>query len=316
MGLTVVLAGGVGAAKLVRGLAKIVHPQDLVIVGNTGDDLELYGLHVSPDLDTIMYTLAGIVDETKGYSISGDTFTCLNMLDKMGFETWFKLGDRDLAIHMTRTKLLRSGKTLSKATAEICKMMEVKPKLTPMSDEQVRTKIISGNRTLDFQEYFVKKGTNIDVRDVLYEGAEKAHPAPGIVEAIKEAECVVICPSNPILSIAPILSIPTLRNELKSTKAHVVGISPIIAGKTLKGPAAKIMATMGLGASAYGVAKFYADILDDFIIDNADENQKPMIEKLGIRTTTTNTIMKSHEDSARLAGIAIGTKQKRKAPTV
>lgn len=301
MGRVVALAGGVGAAKLVRGLAKIIRSQDLVIVGNTGDDLELYGLHVSPDMDTIMYTLAGIVDETKGYGISADTFNCLNMLKIMDFETWFKLGDRDLATHIARTKMLKSGLTLSQATTELCRMLRVEPKLTPMSNEPVRTRIKSGKKTLDFQEYFVKRGTNIDVTGVSYEGSEKAKPAPDILTAIREAEYIVICPSNPILSIAPILSIPTICNEVKNTKAHVVGISPIIAGKTVKGPADKIMATMGLDASAYGVAKFYKDILDHFIIDEADRNLKPKIERLGIKTTVTKTIMRSHEDSARLA---------------
>lgn len=301
MGLTVALAGGVGGAKLLRGLAKIIPPRDLVIIGNTGDDLELYGLHISPDLDTIMYTLAGIVDETNGYGISADTFNCLNMLNKMGHETWFKLGDRDLATHITRTRLLREGRTLSQATTELCRILGVKPRLTPMSNEPVRTRIISDKTTLDFQEYFVKKEANINVTDIRYGGAEEAKPAPGILDAIKKAQKLVICPSNPLLSIAPILSIPTICNEVKNTKAHVVGISPIIAGKTVKGPADKIMATMGLDASAYGVAKFYKDILDHLIIDEADRNLKPKIERLGIKTTVTKTIMRSHEDSARLA---------------
>ena len=307
MGLTVALAGGVGAAKLLRGLAKIVPPQNLIIIGNTGDDLELHGLHVSPDLDTIMYTLSGIVDETKGYGITADTFNCLNMLGKMGHETWFKLGDRDLATHITRTMLLRKGRTLSQATTELCRALGVKPRLTPMSNDPVRTRIISDKKTLDFQDYFVKKATNINVTDVHYEGAEEAKPAPGILEALKKAQKLVICPSNPVLSIAPILSIPAIRNEVKNSKAHVVAISPIIAGKTIKGPADKIMATMGLDASAYGVAKYYKDILDHLIIDAADRDQKTKIEKLGIKTTVTKTIMKSQKDSARLAETVMRT---------
>jgi len=301
MGLTVALAGGVGAAKLLRGLARIVPPQNLIIIGNTGDDLELYGLHVSPDLDTIMYTLAGLVDETKGYGINADTFNCLTMLNKLGHETWFKLGDQDLAIHMTRTVLLREGRTLSKATAELCKILGVKPQLIPMTNERVRTKIITDETTLDFQEYFVKKATNINVTDVQYEGAENAKPAPSLLDAIRNAQKLIICPSNPILSIAPILAIPAIRNEIKNTKAPVVAISPIIAGKTVKGPADKIMTTMRLDASAYGIAKYYKDILDKLIIDTADRNQKNKIEKLGIKTTVTKTIMKNHEDSFRLA---------------
>jgi len=305
MGLIVALAGGVGAAKLLRGLVQLVSQEDLVIVGNTGDDIELYGLHISPDLDIIMYTLAGIVDEAKGWGVSGDTFNCLEMLGRLGFETWFRLGDRDLAIHIVRTRLLKSGMTLSQATTELCRMLGLKAKLIPMTNDAVRTKIVSGRLTLDFQEYFVKRGTKDEVTNVLFEGAEKARPAPGVIEAIKEAERVVICPSNPILSISPMLSILMIRNELRSTKAYIVGVSPIVGGKAIKGPADRIMVSMGLESSAYGVAKFYSDFLDHFIIDSVDEHQKPFIEELGISVTVTNTIMRNLEDSIRLAKIVI-----------
>lgn len=303
MGLVVALAGGVGAARLLKGLVQIIPTQNLVIVGNTGDDVELYGLHISPDLDIVMYTLAGIVDEAKGWGVAGDTFHCLQMLAELGFETWFKLGDRDLAIHIVRTKLLKEGMTLSQATAELCRMLGVKAKLTPMSNDPVRTKVVSGQLCLNFQEYFVKRGTRDEVTDVLFEGAEKAKPAPGILEAIREAERVVVCPSNPVLSISPILSISMIRNELKNTKAYVVGVSPIVGGKAIKGPADRIMASMGLEASAYGVAKFYEDFLDHFIIDKVDENQKERIEALGVKATVTDTIMRSLEDSIRLARV-------------
>jgi len=305
MGLIVALAGGVGAARLLRGLVQIIQPEDLVIVGNTGDDVEVYGLHISPDLDIVMYTLAGIVDGAKGWGVSGDTFECLETLGKLGFETWFKLGDRDLAIHIVRTKILKEGKTLSQASAELCKMLGIKARLVPMSNDPVRTKILSGKLILDFQEYFVKRGTKDDVTDVVFEGAEKAKPAPGILEAIKEAERVVICPSNPILSIAPILSISMIEDQLKSTDAYVVGVSPIVGGKTIKGPADRIMTTMGLEASAYGVARYYEDFLDRIIIDKADEHHKDRIRELGVKVTTTNTIMKNLEDSIRLARVVM-----------
>lgn len=301
----VALAGGVGAAKLLRGLVKAIPPQNLMIVGNTGDDLELYGLHISPDLDIIMYTLAGIVDETRGWGISGDTFHCLDMLGRMGFETWFKLGDRDLATHIIRTKMLRGGMTLSQATAQLCKMLGVKARLTPMSNDPVRTKVFSGKLCLDFQEYFVKRGTMDKVTGVLFEGAEKATPAPGILEAIKNAERIIICPSNPILSISPILSIPLIRRALAKAKAPIIGVSPIVGGKAIKGPADRVMASMGFEPSAYGVAKFYGKLLKNFIIDEVDEEQKSYIEELGVKVTVTNTLMKTLEDSIRLARVVM-----------
>jgi len=301
----VALAGGVGAAKLLRGLVQVVPPQDLVIVGNTGDDVELYGLHISPDLDIVMYNLAGIVDEAKGWGVSGDSFNCLDMLGKLGFETWFKLGDRDVAVHIIRTKLLKDGMTLSEATTKLCRMLGLKAKLLPMTNDFVRTKIASDQLTLDFQEYFVKRGTKNEVTGVLFEGAEKARPAPGIIEAVKEAERVVICPSNPILSISPILSIPMIKDALKKTKAYMIGVSPIVGGKAIKGPADRIMASMGFEVSAFGVAKFYEDFLDHFVIDKVDENQKKRIEGLGVKVTVTNTIMSKLEDSIHIAKIVM-----------
>ncbi|MDW8022238.1 MAG: 2-phospho-L-lactate transferase [Nitrososphaerota archaeon] len=301
MGKVVALAGGVGAARLLRGLVRVVPPRNLFIVGNVGDDVELYGLHISPDLDIIMYTLAGIVDEAKGWGIAGDTFHCLEMLRRLGFETWFNLGDKDLAIHITRTKMLREGYTLSQATAKLCQMLGVEARLTPMSDNPVRTKIQSGERILDFQEYFVKRGTMDTVTNVIFEGAEKAKPAPGVIEAIKEAERIIICPSNPILSISPILSIPAIKDALAASKAPTVGVSPIVGGKAIKGPADRIMASMGFEVSAYGVAKFYGKLLKSFVIDTVDAEHKKRIEELGIKVTVTNTLMRSVEDSVRLA---------------
>ncbi|MBS7654717.1 MAG: 2-phospho-L-lactate transferase [Candidatus Bathyarchaeia archaeon] len=299
----VALAGGVGAAKFLRGLVRIIPPQNLLIVGNVGDDVELYGLHISPDLDIIMYTLAGIVDEEKGWGVAGDTFHCLEMLGRLGFETWFNLGDRDLAIHIIRTKMLREGYTLSQATAQLCKMLGVKAKLMPMSDDKVRTKVQAGELLLDFQEYFVKRGTMDTVTDVIFEGAKKAKPAPGIIEAINMAERIIICPSNPLLSIAPILSISAIRKALEASMAPIIGISPIVGGKALKGPADRVMASMGYEASAYGVAKFYGKLLKHLIIDEVDIAHKKRIENLGIKVTVTNTLMKNVEDAIRLAKI-------------
>jgi len=303
MRLVVALAGGVGAAKLLRGLVQVVPPDDLLIVGNTGDDFEVYGLHISPDLDIVMYTLAGIVDEAKGYGVAGDTFHCLDMLKRLGFETWFGLGDRDLAVHVLRTEMLGKGMTLSQAAAELCRMLHVKARLVPMSDDPVRTKVLTGQLRLDFQEYFVKRRVEDVVSGVVYDGCEKAKPAAGVLEAIERAERVVICPSNPVLSVSPMLSIPGFTDGLRRSKARVVGVSPIVGGKALKGPADKIMASLGLEASAYGVAKFYEDFLDRLIIDNADEQHRSRIESLGVKVTITDTIMKSFEDSVRLAKV-------------
>ena len=308
MGKVVALAGGVGAAKLLRGLVKVVPSRDLVIVGNVGDDVELYGLHISPDLDIVMYTLAGIVDETKGWGIADDTFHCLEMLGKLGFETWFKLGDKDLAIHIVRTKLLKEGFTLSQVTAKLCKMLGLNVNLIPASDDPVRTKIQSGRLLLDFQEYFVKRGTMDTVTGVFFEGVEKAKPAPGVIEAIMEAERIVICPSNPILSIAPIISIQAIRKALETSKAPIVGVSPIVGGKALKGPADRIMVSMGYEASPHGVAKFYGSLLKHFIIDKVDSEHKKRIQKIGVKVTVANTIMKTVEDAINLAKVVMEAK--------
>jgi LPPG:FO 2-phospho-L-lactate transferase len=301
----VALAGGVGAAKLLRGLVEVLSPRDLVIVGNIGDDIELYGLHISPDLDIIMYTLAGIVDEAKGWGIVGDTFHCLEMLGRLGFETWFKLGDRDLAIHIARTKMLRDGMGLSQATAKLCKMLGVEANLIPASDDPVRTKVQSGQLLLDFQEYFVKRGTMDTVTNVFFEGAEKAKPAPGVIEAIKEAERIIICPSNPILSIAPILSISAIRKALETSEAPIVGVSPIVGGRAIKGPADRIMASMGFEVSPYGVAKFYGNLLKHLVIDEVDLEHEKSIQKIGVRVTVTNTLMKSVGDAISLARVVM-----------
>jgi LPPG:FO 2-phospho-L-lactate transferase len=305
MGLVVALAGGIGAAKLLRGLVQVVSPEDLMIIGNTGDDFEMYGLHISPDLDIVTFTLAEIVDDKRGWGIAQDTFYCLEMLERLGFETWFKLGDRDLAIQIFRTDLLRHGVTLSQVTGKLCEMLGVHARLVPMSDDPVRTKVLSGQLQLDFQEYFVKRGTRDVVTGVLYEGHLEARPAPGVLEAIRRAERIVICPSNPILSVGPMLSIPGFRDELRQRKGSVVSVSPIVGGKALKGPADRIMASLGFEPSAYGVANFYSDIIDYLVIDKADELEGGRIEDLGVKVKVTETVMKSIQDSVRLAKAVI-----------
>ena len=304
---TVALAGGVGAAKFLRGLVRITSPQELLIVCNTGDDLDLHGLHISPDLDTVMYTLAGLVDESKGWGIKNDTYNTLNMFGRLGFETWFRLGDIDLATHIIRTKLIKDGMTLSETTAKLCRMFSVKNALTPMTNQTVRTKITSDSQTIDFQEYFVKNQAKDKVTNVVYEGAAKAEPAPGIIKALNQAERIIICPSNPVLSIAPILSIPKIRQAIQAAKAQTIAISPIIAGKTIRGPADRILASMGYEPSATGVAEYYRGIVGRLIIDQADAAQETKIRILGQKVTVADTLMKNLGDSINLAQVAMKT---------
>lgn len=308
MGLVVALAGGVGAAKLLRGLVRVASPEDLVIVGNVGDDFEFHGLHVSPDLDIVMYTLAGIVDGARGWGVVDDTFSCLGMLEKLGFETWFKLGDKDTAVQMVRTDLLKSGATLSEAVAELCRLLRVKARLMPMSNDPVRTVVLSGCVRLGFQEYFVKRRASDEVTGVLFEGCKDARPAPGVIDAINSAERVVVCPSNPVLSINPILSIPGIRDALKSTRGYVVAVSPIVAGKAVKGPADRIMSSLGHEASAHGVAKLYEDFLDHLIIDKADADLRTRIEELGMKASVADTIMRDAGSAVSLAAKVLEAK--------
>lgn len=307
MGL-VALAGGVGAAKLLRGLVRVVSPEDLVIVGNVGDDFEFHGLHVSPDLDIVMYTLAGVVDGARGWGVVDDTFNCLGMLERLGFETWFKLGDKDIAVQMVRTNLLKSGVGLSEAVAELCRLLGVKVRLMPASNDPVRTVILSGCVRLGFQEYFVERRARDEVTSVLFEGCDDARPARGVIEAINSAERIVLCPSNPVLSINPILSIPGIRDALKSTRGYVVAVSPIVGGKAVKGPADRIMSSLGLEASAYGVAKLYEDFLDHLIIDRVDAGLRTRIEELPIKATVADTIMKDVESAVSLAAKVMDAK--------
>lgn len=290
------LAGGVGAARLLTGLVRLVKGEDLSIVVNTGDDIELFGLHISPDVDIVTYTLAGVVDEEKGWGIQGDTFHCLGELRKFGCKTWFNLGDKDLATHMFRTSLLKNGFKLSEITAQISRALGLDVKILPMTDDKFETRIVTENGSVHFQEYLVKRGAKDEVLGVEFLGAESAKPAVGVVEAIMDAELVVICPSNPVVSIGTILAVKGVREALRSTDAKKVAVSPTIAGAPVKGPADKLLRGLGLEVSAYSVAKLYLDFLDVFVLDMADAAEKGRIEKLGIEVKVTNTIMKSLED--------------------
>ncbi len=295
------LAGGVGAAKLLRGIVKVAPEEDVIAIVNTGDDIELHGLYICPDLDIITYTLAGIVDEVKGWGVKDDTFHCLEVLKRYGYETWFNLGDRDLATHIYRTHLLRMGYSLSQVTDEIRKALGVKARILPMSNDKVRTMIMTPIGRLNFQEYLVKRGAKDEVLGVEFEGVNVAKPAPGALEAMERADVIIVCPSNPIVSIGPILAIKGVRETLMETKANVVAISPIVGGAPLKGPADKLMRGLGLEVSAYGVASLYRDFIDAFVMDSVDEAQRKHVEALGLRVFVTNTVMRSLEDSIGLA---------------
>ncbi len=299
--LITALSGGVGAARFLTGLLRIVREDELSVVVNTGDDIELFGLHISPDLDIITYTLAGIVDEMKGWGIRGDTFRCLEMLKKFGEDTWFSLGDRDLATHLYRTGLLKQGSTLSQVTNEICDVLGLKSKILPMSNDLFETRIVTPKGSMHFEEYFVKRHFRDKVLSVEFVGASSAKPSPGVIDALLDAKVVVVCPSNPIVSIGTILSVAGVRDALKQTDARVVAVSPIVAGAPLKGPADKMMRALGLEVSAYAVAKLYSDFLDTMVIDVRDVAQKGKIEKLGLGVIVTNTIMKTLEDKVSLA---------------
>jgi len=299
------LAGGVGAARFLQGLVRVVPEKDVAVIVNTGDDIELYGLHISPDIDIVMYTLSGKVDEDKGWGIRGDTFHFLETLGKYGLETWFRLGDRDLATHVYRTHLMKNGLALSEATARLCQALGLNVKILPMTNDRFATKIVTDSGVMHFQEYLVKRGAQDKVMNVVFEGVEEAKPAPGVIESILGSDVVVVCPSNPIVSIGTILSVKNVRDALKKTKAEVVAISPIVGGHPIKGPADKLMKGLGLEVSAYSVAHLYRDFLDKFIIDRVDEAQKKHIESLGVQVIVTNTIMKTLEEKVQLAKVTL-----------
>ncbi len=295
------LAGGVGAARFLTGLTKLVKEEDLSVIVNTGDDMEMFGLHISPDIDIVSYTLAGIVDDEKGWGIKGDTFQCLETLRKMGLETWFSIGDRDFATHIFRTDLLRQGFTLSNVTEEISRRLGVKANILPMTDDKFETWIKIENDLIHFEDYFVKRQAKDNVLGVEFVGSAQAKAAPKAVNAILNAEMVVVCPSNPIVSIGSILAVDGIRDALRKTKAKIVGVSPIVNGAPIKGPADKLMHGLGFEVSAFSVAKLYEDFLDAFVIDVKDADEKGRIEKIGIDVKMTDTVMKGLEDKVRLA---------------
>jgi LPPG:FO 2-phospho-L-lactate transferase len=295
------LAGGVGASKLLLGLHDVIDPRDLTVIVNTGDDITLHGLKISPDLNIVTYTLAGIVDAAKGWGYRGETFHALKRLTAFGRINWFNLGDRDLATHIHRTAMLAEGKTLSDAAESIRLALGVRARILPMSDNPVPTMIDSAEGELHFQEYLVKRRAEPVVRGIRFDGAEKARPAKGVLEAIRDAKRVLICPSNPLISIGPILAVPGIRDALRACKAKVIAVCPIVAGKSLKGPSDKMLAELGHEASAQGVAKLYADFTGTFVIDLADRAQAASIRGLGMKVAVVPTVMKTRPQKRKLA---------------
>ena len=297
----VALAGGVGGAKLAAGLEAVLRLGDLSVVVNTADDFDIWGLRVCPDLDTVMYTLAGLANPETGWGVANDSFVALAMISTYGKDTWFKLGDKDLATHVLRTERLRSGKRLTEITAEFAAALGVRSALLPMCDEPVSTTLKTREGLLDFQEYFVRRGQRDEVLGVELRGIEKARVTAEVLESVTEAEAIVFCPSNPIVSLGPILAVPGMRELLARSPTPKVAVSPIVGGRALKGPADKMLRSLGHEVSAAGVARMYEGVIDGMVIDRIDGEEEARISELGMRFLTTDAVMRDEADRERLA---------------
>ena len=296
-----VLAGGVGASRFLQGLVQVTNPADITVISNTGDDVEMFGLHISPDTDIVIYALAGAVNPETGWGLTGDTFAVVDALQRYGYERWFNLGDRDLAMAIHRTRLLHKGVPMHEIVAQLTAAWGLECRILPMSNDPVRTQITGPEGVLPFQEYMVKLRTETDVRSVAFAGIESASPAPGVLEALTGSTAVILAPSNPFVSIGPILGVSGIRDALANSKATRIAISPIIAGEVVKGPAAKMLATLGHEVSAVGVARIYAGLIDVMVIDEQDRALAPDVEALGMRCLVTDTMMTSDARKAELA---------------
>jgi LPPG:FO 2-phospho-L-lactate transferase len=301
----VVITGGTGGAKFVDGLRQVMPPQNLTLIVNTGDDFEWWGLHISPDVDSITYLLGGLLSKERGWGVQSDTFFCLRSMQRMNQPAWFKVGDRDLAVHLLRSQLLREGKTLAEATAEIAASLGIQSRILPMSNSGVETRVSTPNGELSFQEYFVKRRYQDPVQAVRFAGAESAQPAPGVVEAILSADAVLLAPSNPVTSIGPILAVSGIREAVRKTHAPVAAISPIVGGAAVSGPAGALMTTQGLPVSIAGIAQTYEDFLDVLIADIQDAPAAASLRNSGLQINCTNTIMKAPDDRVTLARFAL-----------
>ncbi|HEY1272051.1 MAG TPA: 2-phospho-L-lactate transferase [Terriglobales bacterium] len=296
-----VLTGGTGGAKFIDGLRQIVPAEELTIIVNTGDDLLWWGLYVSPDLDSISYVLAGLLSKERGWGVKGDTFQCLQAMGQLGQPIWFHAGDRDLAVHLVRSQMLAQGKTLSEVTAEVAGRLGVTARVLPMSNSRIETRVLTPIGELSFEEYFVQRWYQDPVEAVRFAGAADAEPAPGVLQAIREASLVLLAPSNPVTSIGPILAVPGIREALRETRAPIAAVSPVVAGAAVSGPAGILMASQGLPVSIAGVAQAYADFLDVLVVDTRDTDSAETVRKSGFRVHCTNTIMRSSSETAALA---------------
>jgi LPPG:FO 2-phospho-L-lactate transferase len=299
------LAGGVGAARFLRGLVAVVPPEQVTAVVNTGDDDIFHGLHVSPDLDSVTYTLADANNAETGWGLEGETFHAIDALDRYGSPTWFRLGDRDLATHLYRTERLRAGTPLSRVTAEIATAWGVRTQLLPMTDDRVATRITAETATgieeLAMQDWFVRHRADPPVVAVRFEGSEQSQPGPGVMAALDRAETILVCPSNPVISIGPILAVPGIRDALVARRDRVVGVSPIIGGRPVRGPADRLMGPLGIEVSCVGVARSYRDFCSTLVIDAADAEHASAVEGLGVRAVVADTLMRDARVAAALA---------------
>jgi len=296
-----VLTGGTGGAKFVDGLRQVIPPEEITMVVNTGDDLLWWGLYVSPDIDSITYVLSGLLSRERGWGVKGDTFLCLQAMGQLGEPTWFHTGDRDLAMHLLRSRLLAEGKTLSEATSTISDKLGVRARILPMSDSRVETRVDTPSGELSFEEYFVQRWYQDPVNSVRFAGATDAEAAPGVIDAILSADAVIIAPSNPVTSIGPILAVPGIRDALHKARGEVAAVSPIVGNAPVAGPAGILMTAQGLSCSIAGVAKAYEDFLDLLVCDTRDARAAEVLRKNGLRVQCTQTIMRSSDDRAALA---------------
>jgi LPPG:FO 2-phospho-L-lactate transferase len=301
-----VLSGGVGGARFVRGLTEVCAPEEVSVVGNVGDDLEVLGLHVSPDLDSVLYTLAGLSDEERGWGRAGETWRALETVESLAGETWFRLGDLDLGLHLVRTQALAAGVPLSALTARLARELGVEATLLPATDDRLRTWLDTPAGRFPFQEWFVARGHRDEVDAVAFEGAETARPAPGVLEALASADLILLAPSNPYVSIGPILAVAAIREALEQRAAPAVGVSPLIGGRAVKGPADRMLLRLAGGTSASHVASCYPGLLDALVIDEADAADADALAELGVRPVVTRTLMTDAAARARLAEAALG----------
>jgi LPPG:FO 2-phospho-L-lactate transferase len=300
------LAGGVGAARFLRGLVEVSDPTGVTTIVNTGDDVVLHGLHVSPDIDTVLYTLAGAVNADTGWGLAGETWTVMDALERYGGLTWFRLGDRDLATHLYRSQRLGEGATLSEVTSEIAAAWGLQLRVLPMSDDRVETRLdVEGEGEIAFQDYFVRRRHSVPAKAVRYAGAREARPAPGVLEALAGAAIVVVCPSNPILSIAPVLAVPGIEEAVAARRDDVVAVSPIVAGAAIKGPADRLLAELGHEATVVGVARLYAPFAGTLVVDDADAALAPSVEAEGMRCVVAPTVMHGLPEAAALARVVL-----------